>query len=493
MTAVPSKVTTTRWSSTRTEDRFEVHRPDTGEVITEVQGAGPDEVDSTVLAANNAQKHWRKRPYAERARYLRQAGELIAEHREELARLLSAEMGKPYTQAYSFDLAACIGMFEFMGGVGVDLHGETHDSDCIIDITERVPFGVVAGIIPFNWPPIHASRKLAPALLMGNAVVLKPPEQDPLTVMRIVELVSSVLPDDVLHVVPGFGTATGSALTTHPLVRKICFTGSPTTGRAIMRSASQHIVPTLLELGGKNPLVIFADANVDAAVLAAVEGGFYNQGEACTAASRVLVQRELHDSFMARLVTAVARLKVGRGSDPATHVGPMVTQANQEKVLDYIRIGKEVDGANVALSGQVPNDPELANGFWVPPTIFDRVTPSMRIAQEEVFGPVIAVMTFDTEQEAIQIANGTEFGLVAGVFSGDTKRAMRVSREIEAGIVFVNHYNRATAGSPFGGTKASSGYGRGSGIEALKEFGYTRTLRIPSGAAEIPHWAALDE
>jgi betaine-aldehyde dehydrogenase len=480
----------TRWSSSEAEHCFEVQNPATGATLAEVMGCGANEVALAVAAAAEGQVRWARRTFAERAQYLQLAATAIRDHAEELAALESSEMGKPVSQALNFDLRAAVAIFEYFAGALPSLSGGVRDAGPLLDVIERHPFGVVAAVIPFNWPPIHAAGKAAPALAMGNAMVIKPGEQAPLTVMRIVELVSEVLPDDVLHVVPG-GAATGAALVSHPLVRKVSFTGAPSTGVVIAKTAANNLVPTVLELGGKNPLIVFPDANLDAAARWIVEGAFFNQGEACTAVSRALVHREVAEEITARVAAATERLVVGDGSEAATHVGPMVTKAQQEKVLDYIRIG-EAEGARIVAQAELPNDPRLADGYYVAPTVFADVHPDMRIGQEEIFGPVLSLMSFESEEEAVRIANSTAFGLVAGVFTRDQERGMRVSRQLDAGIVFVNHYNRAVVGLPFGGVK-HSGYGREHTLETLHEWSYTKTLRLPSGTGEIPMWDGVSD
>jgi betaine-aldehyde dehydrogenase len=396
-------------------------------------------------------------------------------------------MGKPIVQARNFDVEAAIGIFEYFGSLVEVLPSQARDYGPVFDVTTLEPYGVIAGIVPFNWPPIHTAGKVAPALAVGNAVVLKPPEQTPSVVLRLVELIQSVLPDDVVHVVPGAG-AVGATLAGHPLVGKVSFTGSPGTGSAVLRTAADNLTPTLMELGGKNPLVVFNDANLHEVLLAAVDGGFFNQGEACTAASRVLVQDTIYAEFAAKLAAAAGRLRVGDGADPATDVGPLVTRAQQKRVLDYLDIGV-AEGARVAAQAALPDDPRLAEGFYVAPTVLTDVSPDMRVATEEIFGPVVAVIPFTDEEEAVRIANGTPFGLVAAVFSQDSDRALRVSRQMRAGIVFVNNYLRIALGTGFGGV-GHSGFGREHAQETLAEYGYTKTIRLATKRDELPYWTA---
>lgn len=326
---------------------------------------------------------------------------------------------------------------------------------------------------------------------MGNTIIIKPGEQAPLTALRIVELASQVLPPGVMQAVPAIGTAVPQALVTHPDVRKVSFTGSTRGGAAVSKLAADSIIPLSLELGGKNSLIVFDDADVDLAVRGAVDGGFFNQGEACTASSRLLVQRGIHDEFVAKLGAAVKRLIVGNGADTATHVGPLVTKTHQEKVEEYIRIGVD-EGATIAAQAPKPTDAKLQHGFFVQPTVLTDVKRHMRVAKEEIFGPVVTVNAFDTYDEAISIANEVEYGLVAAVYSKDVTKATKAGREIDAGMVFINNYNRMALGTPFGGAK-HSGYGREHCIETLHEYSRPKNMRIPSGISPITGWSKLPE
>ncbi|MGB8388067.1 aldehyde dehydrogenase family protein, partial [Mycobacterium sp.] len=479
--------TRTRWSSSSPADQFVVENPATGQPVTLVQGSGPDEVDQAVRAAHAGYLHWKQRPARERGRYLRQVADVIRAHADEIAALESLEMGKPITQARQFDVETAISIFEYFASVVEVLPSQARDYGPVFDLTTLEPYGVIAGIVPFNWPPIHTAGKTAPALAVGNAIVLKPPEQTPSVVLRLVELIQSVLPDDVVHAVPG-GGAVGAALAGHPLVGKVSFTGSPGTGSAVLRTVADNLTPSLMELGGKNPLVVFDDAGLHEALLAALDGGFFNQGEACTASSRILVQDTIYAEFAAKLCTAVSRLRVGDGADPGTEVGPLVTRAQQKRVLDYLDIGV-AEGARIAAAATLPDDPRLADGFYVAPTVLTDVTPGMRVAKEEIFGPVVSVIPFTDEDEAVRIANGTPFGLVAAVFSQDTDRAIRVSRRIRAGAVFVNNYVRLAVGTGFGGV-GDSGSGREHAQETLAEYGYTKTIRLTANRDELQYWTA---
>lgn len=468
-------------------ERFVVDEPATGLPLAEVAACGPDEIDRAVTTARRAyQADWRWRPARDRGRLLRRVADVIREHADELAELETREMGKPLEQAREYDLVSAIESFDFFGGIAETLAGELVPQGPISTYTVPEPYGVIGAIIPFNWPPVHLAAKAAPALAAGNTLVIKPAEQAPLAVLRMVELMGEVLPPGTVNVVPGLGRAAGAALVSHPGIGKLSFTGSTATGRSVLVSAAANVTPALLELGGKNPLIVFEDADVGAAVRGAIEGMFFNQGEACTAASRILLHESIADVFLRDFCPAVEGLLVGDGLDPSTDVGPMVSREQQARVLDYIRIGQE-EGAEVIAEGVLPTDERLAGGFFVRPTVFARVAPSMRIAREEIFGPVTVVMTFETEEEAVRLANDTEFGLVASVFTQSIARAQRVARQIEAGVIFINNYHRGFLGTPFGGMKAS-GYGREHAVETIREFARSKAIRMPSGIGPIPEW-----
>jgi acyl-CoA reductase-like NAD-dependent aldehyde dehydrogenase len=489
MTSTDIVAITTRWAAA---DRppMEVDNPASGQVFAAVHVSDAAAVDAAVRAAAAAQPRWASRTARERGRLLTAVAQHIRDHADETAALESREMGKPISQARGLDLEVCTTVFEFFGSAVVAMPNYVRDQGFVLDMTLLEPYGVIGAIIPFNWPPIHTAGKVAPALAAGNAVVIKPPEQAPLAILRLVELISEVLPDDVVHVVPG-GPEVGAALASHPGIGKLSFTGSPTTGSAVIRAAADNLTPTLMELGGKNGLVIFDDADLDLAVTAAVEGGYFNQGEACSASSRIIVQRGVYEEVVRRLSDATSRLRVGDGADPGTHVGPLVSSVQQRKVLDYIDLGV-AEGARIVSQAALPSDPALADGYFVPPTLFADVTPTMRIATEEIFGPVVAVIPFDDEDDAVTIANGTAYGLMAAVFSKDASRTLRVSRRLRAGIVFVNNYNRMVTGLPFGGV-GHSGYGREHALQTLAEYGYSKTVRMPSGTAPVPVWDAVDD
>jgi acyl-CoA reductase-like NAD-dependent aldehyde dehydrogenase len=479
------------WSSGRDADTFDVHEPATGEVLARVHGGGAAEVDAAVRRARRAyDEDWRYRTARERGRLLLRAAALVREHADEIAELEAREVGKPLEIARSYDLQVCGDSFEFFGGLADKLHGEFIPLGPIDAHVIPEPYGVIGGIIPFNWPPVHTAAKTAPALAAGNTIVLKPPEQSPLALLRIVELLAEVFPPGVVEVVPGTGPEAGAALAAHPLLGKLSFTGSPSTARAVLKGTAENLTPALLELGGKSPLIVFDDADLDLALRGAIEGMFFNQGEACTASSRILVHESHLEVFTQRFCAAVRRLKLGDPLDPGTHIGPMVTRQQQERVLAYVATGVE-EGAQVVAEGTLPDDERLRGGYFVAPTVFADVKPEMRIAQEEIFGPVVVLLPFATYDEAIEVANGTDFGLFAAAYTRDMATAQRASRDLDTGVVLINNYSRALLGTPFGGTKAS-GYGREHAVETIREFVRSKSVRTPSGLGEVPRWSAVD-
>ena len=468
---------------------FAVMEPATGQQLARVVNGGADLVDQAVAVARRAYGPWRDTPPRERGRLLRLVAAKIRAHVDELAELEAREVGKPRRDALRFDLSYCHAGYDYYAGLADTLHGEILDQGPIEAQVIYEPYGVVAAILPFNWPPIHFTKKCAPALAAGNTVIVKPGEQAPLTVLRLTELANEVLPPGVLNAVPG--VAAGPALAAHPRVERITFTGATVTGQRVLRSAAEHLTYATMELGGKNALLVLADADLDAAVEVAVEGMFYNQGEACTSTARILVDDSVHDDFLARFARAAERLVVGDGLDPATDIGPMVDAAQRDKVLGYLQTGL-AEGARLVTQGALPDDERLKDGYWVAPAVLADVTPDMTVAQEEIFGPIACVLRFSTEEEAIEICNGTAYGLTAAICTTDVARAGQLARRLEAGMVFINNYmRRSFLGSPFGGVKGS-GFGRENAVETLHEFVRSKNIRFPSGRGTIPVWPPRD-
>ncbi|ETN43737.1 uncharacterized protein HMPREF1541_02896 [Cyphellophora europaea CBS 101466] len=482
----------TRWSSGDEKDYFKVFNPATGAINKIVAGASVTELNAAVAAAKKAfDLDWRHRTCQERAQYLLKAADAVAVHADELAEILCSENGKTVQDARMFDVEFCINVFRYFASLIVNEAGEFRQQGSINATIIREPFGVVGAILPFNWPPIHTGGKLAPALATGNTLVMKPGDQTPLTVMRIIEILQDVFPPDVIHVVPAAGSAVPTALVEHPDVRKISFTGSPGGGVAVSKAGAATFTNLSLELGGKNALLVFEDADMDRAVEDALEAGVFNKGEACTAGSRLVVHEKVHDAFVQRLSAAYEKIVSGDGTDNATHVGPQVSAVQQKRVLEYIELGQK-EGATVAAQGSLPSDPSLKNGFFVTPTLFTDVKPQMRIAKEEIFGPVQVVLKFSTYDEAIQIVNGTDFGLVCGIYTQDSALQWRATRDVDAGMVLVNNYFRAVLGTPFGGVKGS-GQAREHCEETLREFTWAKNIRVPSGIGKVPQWRAIKD
>jgi acyl-CoA reductase-like NAD-dependent aldehyde dehydrogenase len=472
------------WAPEADAPRFAVHEPATGQPLAMVEASSDAAVARAVADSRRAyDAGWRHTTPRDRAGLLREAAAVIRAHAGELADSEAREVGKPRRDALRFDISYCSAAFDYYAGLAETLHGEIVDSGPIEARVKYEPYGVVAAILPFNWPPIHFSKKSAPALAAGNTVVIKPGEQAPLTVLRLVELVNQVLPPGVVNAV--VGPAAGPALTSNPLVERITFTGATATGRAVLRAAAANLTYATMELGGKNALIVLDDADMDVAIDTAIEGMFYNQGEACTSTARLLVHASRHEEFLERFGAAAAALVVGDGLDPATDIGAMVDERQRQRVLGYLQQGLD-EGARVAAQGTLPADPRLAGGYWVAPTVLADVTADMTVAQEEIFGPIACVIRYETEDEAVAIANGTAYGLTAAIITRDHFRASRLADRLEAGMIFVNNYmRRAFLGTPFGGVKGS-GFGRENAPETLREFVRAKNIRFPSGRAPVP-------
>ncbi|QKX63093.1 uncharacterized protein TRUGW13939_10261 [Talaromyces rugulosus] len=465
---------------------FTIENPATGKTITAVVPGSVETVDQAVRYAETVfQNDWRWRSPTQRSQLLFRCADALEEHKEEIAEILTLENGKPYLDALNGDVLFLFSIFRYFASIVDKLPGEVHDQGSLYTTVLYEPKGVTAAIIPFNWPPIHTGGKLAPALAAGNVMILKPSEQAPLTVIKIVDIVNQVLPKGVVQIVPGLGPEVPQALVSHPLVKMVSFTGSTAAGRKVAETAAKKPIPVVLELGGKNALVVFDDADFDRAVGTALEGAFFNKGEACTATSRILVQRGTVDQFCQKLADGVRRLKVGDGMDASIHVGPQVTRVQQENSLRYIELAKKT--ANIAAQASLPSGTEYAGGFFVPPTLITGVTRDMALAQEEMFGPLVTVTVFDTEEEAVSIVNESRYGLTCSVFSRDNERCLRVGRKIDVGMVFINNYARGVLGTPFGGNK-ESGYGREHCVETLRSWQNTKFIKQPSGLGHLPQW-----
>lgn len=464
---------------------FEVVEPSTATALATVVCADDALVDRAVRSARAALPAWRDLSGRQRGAYLKQVAERIRAHADELGELVSRENGKPKRDALANDVAFSSNCFEFFAGLGDSLPGEIIDQGPIETRVVYEPYGVVACILPFNWPPIHFAKKGAPALITGNTVVIKPGEQAPLTVLRLVEIANEVLPPGVLNAVPGL--TAGAALAGHPGVERISFTGATATGRRVLETAAQNLTYATMELGGKNALMVFPDADLELAVMVSIEAMFYNQGEACTSTARILVQDAVYDTFLEKFTAAATALVVGDGLDAHTDIGPMVDARHRDRVLDYLQTALD-EGARIVGQGAVPTEAPYADGYWVPPTVLADVAPDSTAGQEEIFGPIALLMRYHTLDEAVEIANGTAYGLTAAMITRDEAAAWHIAQRLEAGMVFVNNYmRRSFLGSPFGGQKGS-GFGRENAPETLHEFVRSKAVRFRSGRGEVPVW-----
>lgn len=458
------------------EERLVVENPATGRQIAAVQTAAETEVEAAIRAAREAFDDWRWTPPEDRASQLRDAARVIEDNHDELVDMEVLENGKPMDQATS-DVSKAAAYFSFYAGAADKFYGETvRDSPEVVYKKVYEPYGVVGVVIPWNWPPLHTAQFAAMALATGNTAVLKPAPETPLSSLRMAELLGDVLPDGVLNVVPG-GTDPGLALTTHPDVDKLAFTGNDETGEKVIEAAGGGITPVMLELGGKNPEIVFPDADLEKAVDTAVVNAFYNSGQACSDTERLLLHESIKKKFLDRFTAAVEDLTVGPGAQEATQVGPMINGRQQEKVQSYLELA-ESEGATRIAQATVPEESRFDDGYWVPPTVFDNVDPDMRIATEEVFGPFVAVMTFETAEEALEIANGVDFGLTATVWTSDLGRAHRMASRLQAGTVAINNRTVGAHGLPFGGYKRS-GIGRKSDFsESMREFTQVKSVHM---------------
>lgn len=453
-------------------DRLPVENPATGEVFAEAAAGGTAEVDDAVAAARSAFEEWQWVDPIDRAAKLREVADAIEAHEEELVMLETAENGKPLYQSRN-DVQNAAATFRYYAGGADKFYGDTvsYDPDEMRQ-TVYEPYGVVGVVIPWNWPPMHTADFTAVALATGNSVVLKPAPDTPLSSLRIAELAQGILPDGLLNVIPG-GVEPGVALTTHDDVDKVAFTGSDENGAKVLEATAEDITSAMMELGGKNPAIVFPDADIEKAISGVVRNAFYNGGQACSGTERLLLHEDIADEFRERFATAVEDLVVGDGSDDATQVGPLVNGAQLERVEAAV----EASDRPVLARASTPDDPELEGGYWFPPTVLDEVEPDDDIAQEEVFGPVVAVTTFSDEAEALELANGVEYGLTAAVWTTDHARATSVARRIEAGVVAINNPSRGGLGTPFGGYKRS-GMGRKKDFtNTMREFSQVKTIR----------------
>ncbi|KAH8698766.1 aldehyde dehydrogenase [Talaromyces proteolyticus] len=462
--------------------------PATEKEIVTIHAASADDVDRAVKAAHAALKHssWKLLPPTDRGRLMARLADLVEEKREILATIEAWDNGKPYSVALNDDLGEVALTLRYYSGWADKTFGQTISTTPEkFAYTLRQPIGVVGQIIPWNFPLSMAAWKLGPALACGNTVVLKPAEQTPLSVLILAELIKEAgFPPGVVNIVNGYGREAGSALVEHPLVDKVAFTGSTATARQIMKMASATLKNITLETGGKSPLLVFSDADLEQAVKWSHSGIMYNQGQICTATSRIFVQKEIYNTFIEKYKEAVkSTSKVGNQWDESTFQGPQVTRAQYERILDYIEIGKS-EGATVLTGGEPYREEgsstDFSKGFFIAPTVFTDVNDSMRICQEEIFGPVVAIASFETEEEAISRANNTTYGLGAAVFTTNLQRGHRVAAEIESGMVWINSSQDSDPRVPFGGVK-QSGIGRELGEAGLEAYSQIKAVHVNMG------------
>ena len=455
---------------------FDVENPATEQIIAQVAAADAGDVDRAVTSARAAfeGEAWRGMSARQRGAAVSRLGELIVQHKDELARLETLNNGKPLFES-AIDVHLTAETFKYYGGWADKVHGETIPvNGPYFNYTLREPLGVIGAIVPWNFPMSLAAWKIAPALACGNTVVLKPATQTPFTAIRMAELgLEAGLPPGVFNCVPGEGKTAGMALVRHPQVDKIAFTGSTEVGKMVMREAAATVKKISLELGGKSPNIVYADADLDAAARGALTGIFYGKGEVCAAGSRLLVEEPIREALTAKILERAKKMVAGDPLNPKTRLGAIVSKPQMESVLNYIKKGKD-EGAQLLNGGQ--RTPVDGKGYFVQPTIFGGVTSNMTIAREEIFGPVLAMMSFTGGIDgATALANETIYGLAAGIWTRDIGKALRTARNVRAGTVWINTYNMYDAASPFGGYK-QSGFGRELGIHAIE--GYTQVKSV---------------
>jgi betaine-aldehyde dehydrogenase len=465
---------------------FVTANPATGEPMAEVEIAGPAQVEAAVTAARAGQRVWARMTGMERGRILRRVADILRARNDELAELETRDTGKPIQETRIVDVVSGADCLEYFAGLAGGITGESVDlGPSAMGYTRREPLGVVAGIGAWNYPLQIACWKSAPALACGNAMIFKPSDLTPLTAFKLAEVMRDAgVPDGVFNVLPGDGR-TGALLAGHPAIAKISLTGSVATGKRVMAAAAETLKQVTLELGGKSPIIVFEDADIENAVSGALLGNFYSAGEVCSNGTRVFVHRAIKDRFLARLMARTAAITIGDPLDPATQMGALISEAHMAKVLGLIARGV-AEGARLLCGGERVERDGLDRGYFVSPAIFDGCEDGQSIVREEIFGPVMAVLTFDTEEEVIARANATEFGLSAGIFTRDLARAHRVIAQLEAGTCWINTYNITPIELPFGGYK-QSGLGRENSRAALDHYSQIKSVYVALADVEAPY------
>ena len=465
---------------------FDVFNPHDGSKLADVAEAKPRDVDRAVEAAQAAFPGWRRMAAAGRGRLLLKLADAVEARAEELATLESSDTGHPIRDSSRLDVPRTAATFRYFGGMADKHQGDVIPVDAgFLNYLVREPIGVIGQIVPWNFPLMFTSWKMGPALAGGNTVVFKPAELTPLTALRIAELIAEVgFPPGVVNIVPGSGPVAGAHLAGHPGVQKISFTGSTAVGRSIVEASAGNLKRIQLELGGKGANIVFDDADLDVAIAGAAFAIFHNQGQACIAGSRLMLHKSVAEEFVDRFVQLARSIRIGDPLDPATEMGPLTSPEHRDRVMGYVKIALD-EGAEMLTGGKAPEDPALANGCYFEPTVM-MAKPTDRVSQEEVFGPFVTATTFGDDAEAVELANATEYGLGAGLWTKDLARAHRTAQAVQSGMVWINCYKRVNPASPFGGIR-SSGYGREMGFEAMHENTEVKSTWV-NVDANIPPW-----
>jgi acyl-CoA reductase-like NAD-dependent aldehyde dehydrogenase len=465
------------WVDSASGETFQTINPATGEVLASLSSAGKEDVHRAVDAAWKAyQGGWRRTDAGFRGKSLYRIAQAIRDNSEELALLDSLDNGKTLNEA-RVDMFMAAECFEYYAGAANKLEGKVIPVfGDRLNYVLREPLGVVGQIIPWNFPLMMAAWKLAPALAAGNCIVLKPAEETPLSALRLGELISDIVPAGVVNILTGYGPEAGAPLVQHPAVKKIAFTGSTEVGRQIMAHAAAHVADVTLELGGKSPQIVFPDADLDAALEGVLLGIFYNEGQQCSAGSRLFLHESVYDGFLKKLVERSKAINVGPPQEPTSQIGSLISKEQQKRVLNYVQLGVK-EGAEVACGGKAPAAPELKNGCYVEPTVLVNVANKMKVAQEEIFGPVLCVIKWSDEKKMIEEANDVQFGLCAGVWTKDINKAHKTANKIEAGNIWINQYDVFAYGAPFGGYK-QSGIGRELAFDTLLHYTQQKNVNV---------------